>query len=460
MSVPRDRLRDLPSVDRLLTHAAAKPLLAQYRRQYVTGRCREILDELRQALRQGDPISLAELEDAALMARVAARLEAGRQPAIVNVVNATGTLLHTNLGRARLAPGAVEAVSRAAADAVNVEYDLAQGERGRREAPIEGLLVSLTGAEAATVVNNNAAAVLLALNSLAESREVVVSRGELIEIGGAFRIPEIMAKSGAILREVGTTNRTHPSDYERAIGPETALLLKVHTSNYRVVGFHAEVSLAELVAIARARGVPVMEDLGSGALVDLSEYGLPKEPVVAERVALGADLVTFSGDKVLGGPQAGLVVGRKALMARIVGNPLHRAVRCGKLTIAALDATLRIYQQSARAADEIPTLRALTRSLADIEAMGARLVPELQATLGPEFRASLEDSTSQIGSGALPTEEIPSKVVALAHDRMSAGQIAERFRRSTPPIIGRIRDDRFLLDLRAIFDPADLIPHW
>jgi len=460
MSVPRDRLRDLPSVDRLLTHAAARPLLAQYRRPYVTGRCREILDELRHALRQGDPISPAELEDAALMARVAARLEAGREPALVNVVNATGTLLHTNLGRALLAPDAVEAVSRAAAHAVNVEYDLVPGERGRRETPIERLLVSLTGAEAATFVNNNAAAVLLALNSLAEGREVIVSRGELIEIGGAFRIPEIMAKSGAILREVGTTNRTHPSDYERAIGPDTALLLKVHTSNYRVVGFHTEVSLAELVAIARARGVPVMEDLGSGALVDLSEYGLPKEPLVAERIALGADLVTFSGDKVLGGPQAGLVVGRKALLERIVNNPLHRAVRCGKLTIAAMEATLRLYQQSARAAEEIPTLRAFTRSLADIDAMGARLLRELHAALGPEFHVSLEDSTAQIGSGALPTEEIPSRVVVVGHDRMSAGQIAERFRRSAPPIIGRIRDDRFLLDLRAVFDPADLIPHW
>jgi L-seryl-tRNA(Ser) seleniumtransferase len=269
-----------------------------------------------------------------------------------------------------------------------------------------------------------------------------------------------MAKSGAILNEVGTTNRTHPGDYERAISEKTALLLKVHASNYRVVGFVSEVGLPELMAIAARHNLPVMEDLGSGALVDLSRYGLPKEPVVAERISLGADVVTFSGDKVLGGPQAGLIVGRKVWVSQITRNPLHRALRCGKLTLAALEATLRLYQQSRDIAAEIPTLRVFTRPVQEVAAVGEQVVPALQSALGFEFHISLEDATSQIGSGALPTEEIPTKVVAISHHTMSADHIAERFRAARPPIIGRIKDDRFLLDLRTIFDPGDLIPKW
>jgi len=459
MSPIQDRLRDLPSVDRLLGHPKVGPLLSRFRRDYVTAQCRHILNELRHALRQGGAVDATALEDDAIVARLTGRLEQGQAPALTRVVNATGTVLHTNLGRALLPQAAIDALTLAAAHPVNVEYDVARGERGRRETPIERLLVDLTGAEAATVVNNNAAAVLLTLNTLAEGREVVVSRGELIEIGGAFRVPEIMAKSGAILREVGTTNRTHPKDYEDAITDRTALLLKVHTSNYRIVGFHAEVALPDLAAIGRARGVPVVEDLGSGALVDLSRYGLPKEPLVGERVGLGADVVTFSGDKVLGGPQAGLIVGRTELVSRIMKNPLHRALRCGKLTIAALEATLRLYQQSTDPVGEIPTLSAFTRSMADIARMGDELMPKLQRVLGPEFRLSLEDSTSQVGSGALPTEEIPTKVVAIRHDGLSADRLAARFRAAHPPILGRIRDDRFLLDLRAVLDADDLIPH-
>jgi L-seryl-tRNA(Ser) seleniumtransferase len=447
-------------VDRLLGHPAVGRLLPRFRREYITQQCREILDELRLALRQGRDMAADALEDTTIVSHLAARLDRRQDAALTRVVNATGTILHTNLGRALLPQSAIDALLLSAAHPVNVEYDLARGERGRRETPVEQLLVELTGAEAATVVNNNAAAVLLALNTLANGREVVVSRGELIEIGGAFRIPEIMAKSGAILREVGTTNRTHPQDYEDAITERTALLLKVHTSNYRIVGFHAEVSLPDLVAIGKARDIPVVEDLGSGAFVDLSQHGLPKEPLVAERVALGADLVTFSGDKVLGGPQAGLVVGKADWVTAVAKNPLHRALRCGKLTIAALEATLRVYQQSANAVGEIPTLRAFTRPMADIERMGAGLMPKLQDALGPEFRLSLEDSTAQMGSGALPTEEIPTKVVTIQHDGMSADRISARFRSARPPIIGRIRDDRFLLDLRAVFDADDLIPHW
>ena len=455
----RDLFRALPSVSRLIAHPRAEPLFIRFNREYVVQGCRDILDELRSALSDGH-VDATALEDDAILSTLEARLAGSAEATLQRVVNATGTVLHTNLGRALLAQTAIDAVVQAASHPTNLEYDLAQGDRGQREMAVESLLMDLSGAEAATAVNNNAAAVLLALNTLALGKEVIVSRGELIEIGGAFRIPDIMARSGAILKEVGTTNRTHVSDYENALSDRTGLLLKVHTSNYRVVGFVAEVGLHDLVAIGRRRGIPVMEDIGSGALVDLSRYNLPKEPVVAERIALGADLVTFSGDKVLGGPQAGLVVGRAALVKQIGANPLHRAVRCGKLTIAALEATLRLYRESACIAHAIPTLRLLTRPLADIENVAQRALPALAAALGAGFRVSVQDSTSQIGSGALPTEEIPTKVIAIEHDFMGPHRIAGRFRQARPPIIGRVAQDQFLLDARTIFDPLDLVPNW
>ncbi|MBI3049960.1 MAG: L-seryl-tRNA(Sec) selenium transferase [Acidobacteria bacterium] len=453
-------LRELPAVSRLLAHPRTERLLVRFNREYVVQGCRDILDELRRAISQGHAIDAAALEEDAILTRLEARLHGADAAGLRRVVNATGTVLHTNLGRALLPQAAVDAVVQAATQPVNLEYDLAQGERGRREQAIEDLLMALTGAEAATVVNNNAAAVLLVLNTLASGREVIVSRGELIEIGGAFRIPEIMARSGAILKEVGTTNRTHPGDYENAITERTALLLKVHTSNYRIVGFVAEVGLPDLVAMGRKHGIPVVEDLGSGALVDLSRYGLPKEPVVAERVALGPDLVTFSGDKVLGGPQAGLIVGKADRLRIIAANPLHRAVRCDKLTIAALEATLRLYRESASIAQDIPVLNAITRPLAEIEDTAQRALPALRSALGPGFRVSVQDSTSQMGSGALPTEEIPTKVIAIEHDFLGAHRIAARFRQARPPIIGRVKDDWFLLDARLIADPLDLVPNW
>jgi L-seryl-tRNA(Ser) seleniumtransferase len=460
MEAGKSLLRELPSVDRVLSHPRCQALLARTSREYVTRQCREVLDEIRAAIRAGKPPSDGELGEEGVLARLAARIEQARGSKLVRVVNATGTILHTNLGRALLSQEAIAAAVRAAQYPINLEYDLEKGARGKREEMVESLLRELTGAEAASVVNNNAAAVLLGLNTLAEGREVIVSRGELIEIGGSFRIPEIMAKSGAILKEVGSTNRTHPQDYEKAIGDKTALLLKVHTSNYKIVGFSAEVGLEDLVAIGKRHKIPVMEDLGSGALVDLSRHGLPKEPLVAERVALGADIVTFSGDKILGGPQAGLVVGKKDWLQRMSKNPLHRALRCGKLTLAALEATLRLYQQSASTLEAIPTLKAFTRSLEDIEATGRYVLPALQKTLGGDFRISLEDSTAQIGSGALPTEEIATKVIAIESKNLGAEKVAEKFRRADPPIIGRIKDGRFLLDLRAIFDPNDLIPNF
>ena len=454
----KNLLRELPSVDRLLKHPKSEPLLTRFNRDYVTEKCREVLDELRQSIRLGKPLDDGELDDERILGRIEKQIDRNQQPGLMRVINATGTVLHTNLGRALLPQAAIEAVRQAGMHPVNLEYDLDQGKRGKREESIERLLLDLTGAEAATVVNNNAAAVLLGLNTAATGKEVVVSRGGLIEIGGSFRIPEIMAKSGAVLKEVGSTNRTHPEDYEKAIGKKTALLLKVHTSNYKIVGFVAEVGLAELVAIGRRHKIPVMEDLGSGALIDLSRYGLPKEPLVAERVRLGADIITFSGDKVLGGPQAGLVVGKKSWIAQMNKNPLKRALRCGKLTLAALEATLALYQQSADVAEEVPTLKAFTRPLQEIEEIGRRALPGLEKALGEGFQLSLEDSTAQIGSGALPTEEIPSKVIAIRHRSLGPERIAEKFRRARPPILGRIREDRFLLDLRTIFNPNDLTP--
>ncbi len=451
-------LRELPSIDRLLKHPRCTVLLSRYNREYVTEQTREVLEELRVDIRRA-PQSL-DLSDTAIIERIEAAIFADSQPGHIRVVNATGTILHTNLGRALLPRAALDAMLAVGGHPINLEYDLAAGRRGKREQTLEKLLTGLTGAEAATVVNNNAAAVLLGLNTLAEGKEVIVSRGELIEIGGAFRIPEIMGKSGAILREVGATNRTHPADYENAISDKTALLLKVHTSNYKVVGFTAEVTLEQLISIGRKRNLPVMEDLGSGAFIDLSKYGLPKEPIVAERIQAGADVVTFSGDKILGGPQAGLMVGKKELIARINRNHLQRALRCGKLTLAALEAILRRYRQSPNIVEEIPTLRAFTRSIDDIRTTGEKLVPKLKSVLGAAFEVRLERSTAQIGSGALPTEELPTMVISIAHKDLSANAIARKFRAAKPPIIGRISDDRFLLDLRCIFDARELIPNW
>jgi L-seryl-tRNA(Ser) seleniumtransferase len=448
-------LRELPSIDRLLNHPRCAALLARYNRDYVTQQCRAALDQLRGDIRQGTGKLL---NDDAILDQVEIRIDAESRPGHIRVVNATGTILHTNLGRALLAPAAIDAMVAVAGSPINLEYDLAAGKRGKREETLQNLLIDLTGAEAATVVNNNAAAVLLGLNSLAQGKEVIVSRGELIEIGGAFRIPEIMAKSGAILREVGATNRTHPADYENAINENTALLLKVHTSNYKVIGFTAEVTLDQMVVIGKKHNLPVMEDLGSGALIDLSKFGLPKEPLVGERIAAGADIVTFSGDKILGGPQAGLMVGKKDLIGKINKNHLQRALRCGKLTLAALEATLRRYRQSPNIVAEIPTLRAFTRPIDEIRAMGETVLPKLAAALGAGYQLSLQDSTSQIGSGAMPTEELPTVVITVAHPKRSPNAIAKQFRQADPPIIGRIQDDKFHLDLRTIFEDDDLVP--
>ena len=448
--------RALPSADQFLLSDCGTGLVALHGRAQVLAALRARLDAARQAIREGsDGADLA----ASIPGLVAADLARAARPGLRPVLNLTGTVLHTNLGRALLAKEAIRTATEAMAQPMALEFDLDGGGRGQRDDHLRGLLCELTGAEDATVVNNNAAAVLIALNTLGHGREAIVSRGELIEIGGAFRMPDIMTRAGARLVEVGTTNRTHPADYEAALTEQTGLILKVHCSNYRIDGFTAEVPAPRLAIIARAAGVPLLNDLGSGSLVDLSAYGLRREPTVAETLAEGADLVTFSGDNLLGGPQAGFIVGRRDLIAAINRNPMKRAVRLDKIRIAALEATLRLYRDPDRLAERLPTLRLLARPLAEIAAQTARLAPLVDAALAPQGYAAAPCSCdSQIGSGALPVDTIPSAGLRLtgaggdAPDRLSA-----RLRALPVPVIGRIHDGALILDLRCLERDAALL---
>ena len=445
------RLRRLPSVDQVVRAVAADPAASGVPRRRLTDLVRRVLDEERRRLLTEDrePAAAAELA-----ARVRSELAWAGRFSLRPVINATGVVLHTNLGRAPLSALALERLVRVSEGYANLELDLATKERGSRYAHVEERLRRLTGAEDALVVNNNAAAVLLALQTLASGREVVVSRGELIEIGGEFRIPDIMRRSGAVLREVGTTNRTHLRDYVEAIGPQTALLLKVHTSNYRVVGFTSEVSSRELVALGRERGLPVMEDLGSGSLVDLRAFGFPYEPTVPEVVAAGVDLVSFSGDKLLGGPQAGVIVGRQALVGRLKKNPLNRAVRVDKLTVAALEATLDAYE-SGRAQADLPVLRLLTEPLASVRRRARAVLARLDPDVRTRLQARVVDEHAQVGGGALPTVELPTAAVSLGATDQQARDLDVALRRGEPPVVARIADDRLLLDCRTVL-PAQV----
>ena len=462
--LPSSPAAAVPSVDAVLRRPALREAIAVHGHALVVETARGALDAVRRAALAGEASDDRAALEAEIEARTLAALAALTALPLKPVFNLTGTVLHTNLGRAVLPREAIDALVAVAGQPSNLEYDLARGDRGERDDHVADWLCRLTGAEAALAVNNNAAAVLLTLNALADRREVLVSRGELIEIGGAFRMPDIMARAGCKLREVGTTNRTHLRDYADAIGPRTGLIMKVHTSNYAIEGFTASVPERELAALAHERGLKLVTDLGAGMLVDLARFGLPPEPTPRAMLADGADLVTFSGDKLLGGPQAGLVVGSKELIAKLKRNPLKRALRCDKLTLAALAAVLRLYADPDRLVERLPGLRQMCRGAADIRAQAERLAPLVEARLGGRATVAVIDCASQIGSGSLPVDRLPSAALALTPVRASArgagkalAALAAAFRALPMPVIGRLHDGALLFDLRCLEDEARFV---
>ena len=443
-------LRAIPPVNEILDTPAGRRLLAERARPLVVAAVGEALDVLRRQIafaESEEAVASLDLTPEGLAAEAAARLERRFRPRLRRVINATGVVIHTNMGRAPLAEEAVAAIVDIAGRYNNLELDLSTGERGSRYAHVEGLLVELTGAEAALVVNNNAAAVLLMLSALAAGKEVVVSRGELVEIGGSFRVPDVMKQGGARLVEVGTTNKTHPWDYEQAIGPETGALLKVHRSNFRLEGFTAEVPVDELAAIAHRHGLPCLVDWGSGVMLDLAPFGLPHEATMPELIADGADLITFSGDKLLGAPQGGFIVGRRELVERCRRHPLTRALRVDKLTLAGIEATLRLYLEPERAVERIPAVRMLTATREQIAPRAEALAAKLQAA---GIECEVVDGVSRAGGGALPAVDLPTRLVAVPHP--APQEVEERLRMGDPPVMVRIQAGLLLIDPRTLWD--------
>ncbi|MDI6687702.1 MAG: L-seryl-tRNA(Sec) selenium transferase [Desulfobacterales bacterium] len=444
-------LKMLPGVDHILEIAGTKPIFEDIPKSVLVRCVRSVIQDLRIVILD-DKMEIKEeaLSESVILEKVKVCAQNAVSPNLLRVINATGVVVHTNLGRSILAAEAVENLSLIASSYSNLEFDLSKGVRGSRYSAVEDILCEISGAQAAMVVNNNAGAVLLCLETIAKGKKVVVSRGELVEIGGSFRIPDIMTKSGGILKEVGTTNRTHLKDYESAIESDTGLLLKVHKSNYSVVGFTAEVSVKNMVELGKKYHIPVMEDLGSGTFIDFSQYGLLKEPTVQESVATGLDVVTFSGDKLLGGPQAGIIVGKKDVLDRIKQNPLTRALRIDKLTLAALESTLRLYLDKDKAIAAIPALRMLTLSYDEIAKKADRLCNLLKNINHAGFSIKLIDLSSQAGGGALPLLDLPSRCVGIHVKGLSVNAVERYMRNNTPPIIGRIEDDLFIIDLRTV----------
>lgn len=451
--------RLLPSVDLILQKALEQDHFAHLPRPLLKDLVNTFLDAVRGDIRSGLLATPGDVQWPVLATRLEAFLIQASRPHFRRVLNATGVVAHTNLGRSLLADQAVAAVIEACQHYSNLEFSLETGQRGSRYSHVEDLLCRLTGAEAALAVNNNAAAVLLMLDTLAKGREVVVSRGQLVEIGGSFRIPDVMAKSGAVLREVGATNRVHASDYERAIGPATAALLKVHASNFRIIGFHKEVGLAEMVAIADKHGLPVLEDMGSGNLFDFRPYGLDHEPTVQEAIAAGASVVTFSGDKVLGGPQAGIIVGRKVFIDPIKNNPMNRALRIDKMTLAALEATMRLYLDPELARREVPTLRMITASPEELRRKAGRLARILRRDLGALLEIALLPGASRVGGGAYPERDLPTTLVGVRplREGLNVDELRDRLLQTDPPLVGRIEQDRFCLDPRTLRDAEHVL---
>jgi L-seryl-tRNA(Ser) seleniumtransferase len=448
-------LRQLPQVDDLLRHPELAPVIGPLPRLLAASVVRRILAEMRQRINAELPEALApRLDEKALLQDLREALLAAAKPRLRRVVNATGVVIHTNLGRSPLGETALAQIQEVAAHYSTLEYDLARGARGSRHDHLEGVVKELTEAGGVLVVNNNAAAVLLALNTLAAGKEVVISRGQLVEIGGSFRLPEIMAASGAILREVGTTNKTYLKDFEKAITSETAVLLKVHPSNFRIMGFTHEVTLAEMVDLGRRYGLKVVEDLGSGCLVDLSRYGLEREPTVQETLKAGADLVLFSGDKLLGGPQAGLILGNREVVEALRKNPMTRAMRPDKMTLAALEATLRLYLEEPRALAEIPTLKMLTRAVAELDRAAHALARRVRRRFGDRLTVAVMASEGRAGGGALPQASLPSRALTLAVASLAPQELEARLRQAATPVIARVEQGVVWLDVRTLL-PGD-----